>query len=185
MVIFNWRISVFTLFTLYSLLFTVFIGCNGKSEEPTPISSTPFSEHELSARFPYDLGPATVDVSNYPKEIQQDYKLFLAVCGSCHTSARPLNAPYIKALDWKRYVHRMHIKMQGRGISLDHGMEKKIIEFLVYDSKVRKVDGKKQFQAKQKELAKLFEEVVKEQDRLILEETLKKPKKETPYVGVK
>ncbi len=164
-------------------LLTLLTSCDIKKgrEEVKKISLTP---SQLAARFPYDLGPATVEISAYPENIQQSYKLFLAACSICHTSARPLNAPYIKAADWKRFVHRMHLKMDQREISLDKETEKKIIEFLVYDSKVRKMDKKQEFDQNQEKLNLLFSELVKEREKFIQEETEKLPKKETPYVGV-
>ena len=77
------------------------------------------------------------------------------------------------------------MKMESREIPLEEKDAKQIIEFLVYDSKVRKIDGKKQFESQQESLKKLFEEVSKEHERVIGEETKRLPKKETPYVGVK
>ena len=59
------------------------------------------------------------------------------------------------------------------------------MEFLVYDSKIRKIDKKDEFDAKAQDLNKLFKEVSKERESLQEEETLGLPKKETPYVGVK
>ncbi|MBI2119226.1 MAG: hypothetical protein HYT97_06335 [Elusimicrobia bacterium] len=177
------------LFRLVYLISGLFIllsltSCEKKEEETAALKSK-FSSTQLTAHFSYDLGPATVDVSSYPLNIQESYKLFLAVCSSCHTSSRPLNSPYIKAYDWKRFIKRMHIKMGTRGYALDPKEEKRIVEFLVYDSKIRKIDKKDEFDAKAQELNKLFEEVSKERDSLKEKETLGLPKKETPYVGVK
>ena len=161
--------------------------CKSKEQAADSVvsESSRFSREQIFARFPYDLGPATVEISNYPKKVQEKYKLFLAVCGSCHTTARPLNALYIKAEDWKRFVRRMHIKMQDRGFTLNSDQEKQIVEFLVYDSKVRKMDKKIEFQSQQEQLKKLFEEVSKEREKLIAEENKRSTKAEYPYVGVK
>lgn len=82
-------------------------------------------------------------------------------------------------------VQRMHVKMEGRGFVLCPPEEKKIVEFLVHDSKKRKIDKKAEFESQQESLKKLFDEVSKERERLILEETKRLPKKEYPYVGVK
>ena len=168
-----------------ALFLAMLAGC--AKEEPAPPGQNPasMSKVELSARFPYDLGPSTVDVSKYPKNIREEYKVFLAVCSACHTPARPLNSPMTSPADWTRFVHRMHVKSQDRGFSLDPEDEKKIVDFLVYDSRVRKIDRKREFNARQEALKTIYQQVTKERDRLTLEETKRLPKKETPYVGVK
>ena len=154
------------------------------SVAPKPEPSK-FTQEQLAAKFPNDLGPAKVDVSGYPPKIQEGYKDFLSVCSSCHTTARPLNAPYKTAYDWGRFVHRMHVKIESRGAILDDELAKQIVDFLVYDSKVRKIGREKEFQAEQEKLKNLYAEVSKERERLMIRDTLQKPKKETPYVGVK
>ena len=85
----------------------------------------------------YDKGPATIDVSKYPPEIQDDYKLFSKKCTHCHTLARPINSDYALPDEWSRYVKRMMRKPDSQ-ISADEA--KKIYDFLVYDSKTRKKD---------------------------------------------
>ncbi len=170
---------------IFILLPIIFLeSCKTKEEKKAP-SQVKLSATQFAAKFPYDLGPSTIDISSYPKEIQESYKLFLGACSICHTPARPLNSPYIKAADWKRFVQRMHLKMMDRAIPLDKSVEKKIIEFLVYDSKVRKMDRRAEFNAQQENLNQLYSDLVKERDKLIIEETENLPKKETPYVGVK
>ena len=83
----------------------------------------------------YDKGPAKIDVSKYPKDIQDKYKLFSVKCSKCHTLARPINSDYVLEDEWERYVKRM-MRNAGTFISADDG--KQIYEFLVYDSKIRK-----------------------------------------------
>ena len=58
---------------------------------------------------------------------------------------------------WKRYVHRMHVKMESRSVLPSPDDENRILDFLVYDSKVRKADKSEEFQAQQEKLKKLFE----------------------------
>lgn len=161
--------------------------CKKQEQSSVPPKPEPgkFTQEQLAAKFPYDLGSAKVDVSRYPPKIQEGYKDFLSVCSSCHTTARPLNAPYRTAYDWGRYVHRMRVKIENRCAILDDALGKQIVDFLVYDSKVRKIGRKNEFQTEQEKLKNLYAEVSKEQERLVLKETLEKPKKETPYVGVK
>jgi mono/diheme cytochrome c family protein len=84
--------------------------------------------------LPQDKGPDKINVSAYPPEQQQAYKLFVVKCSACHTIARPINTTMTK-LEWERYVKRMMHKPNS-GISDSQG--KAIFEFLAYDQEVRK-----------------------------------------------
>ena len=83
----------------------------------------------------FEKGPATVDVSKYPQVIQDNYELFSHKCSQCHKLSRPINSDYALPDEWSRYIKRMMYK-PGSNISAADG--KKIYEFLVYDSSVRK-----------------------------------------------
>lgn len=85
----------------------------------------------------YDKGPAKINVSKYPADIQARYKVFAKKCSSCHTLARPINCEFVLEDEWERYVKRM-MRKSGTLISPDEG--KQIFEFVVYDSKMRKKD---------------------------------------------
>ncbi len=91
---------------------------------------------ETKARIErFEKGPATVDVSKYPDPIKEDYQVFSQKCSQCHKLSRPINSDYALPEEWSRYVKRMMHK-PGSGIGAGDG--KKIYEFLVYDSSVRK-----------------------------------------------
>ena len=83
----------------------------------------------------YDKGPAKIDVSKYPPDIQKKYALFTKKCSSCHSLARPINCEFALDDEWERYIKRM-MRKAGTFITPDDG--KQIYEFLVYDSKNRK-----------------------------------------------
>ena len=83
----------------------------------------------------FEKGPATVNVSKYPAAIQADYQVFSQKCAQCHKLSRPINSDFVLPGDWSRYIKRMMYK-PGSGIS--GGDAKKIYDFLVYDSSVRK-----------------------------------------------
>jgi hypothetical protein len=90
----------------------------------------------------FEKGPATINISNYPSGIQANYELFSQKCSQCHKLSRPINSDYALPDEWSRYIKRMMNK-PGSGISSGDG--KKIYDFLVYDSSVRKktmVDAK-------------------------------------------
>lgn len=84
----------------------------------------------------YDKGPAKIDVSKYPADMQARYKVFAKKCSNCHTLARAINSDYALDDEWERYVKRMMRKAGPSVISADEG--KQIYEFVVYDSKIRK-----------------------------------------------
>ncbi len=123
-----------TLPTLFSLIvLATFVSIAFHAE------GAPSLEQEMEmAKKPmaWDLGPATVDISKYPPDIQEDYKVFATKCGKCHGLARPLNAPYATAEEWNNYVNKK-MRKPGSGINPKEG--KMIFDFLVYDSKVRKL----------------------------------------------
>lgn len=83
----------------------------------------------------FDKGPASIDVSAYPAGIKKNYELFREKCALCHTLARPVNCDFALPDEWSRYVKRM---MNKPGSMISPGNAKKIYEFLVYDTNVRK-----------------------------------------------
>ncbi len=100
----------------------------------------PAAEEQLDAETKarierFEKGPATVDVSKYPQAIQEDYEVFSQKCSQCHKLSRPINSDYALPEEWSRYIKRMMHK-PGSGIGAGEG--KKIFDFLVYDSSVRK-----------------------------------------------
>jgi cytochrome c5 len=83
----------------------------------------------------YDKGPAKIDVSKYPAEMQSNYKVFQTKCSKCHTVARAINCEFALGDEWERYVKRM---MNKAGTFISPAEGKQIYDFAVYDSKTRK-----------------------------------------------
>src|ERR1039457_5875933 len=83
----------------------------------------------------FEKGPATINVSKYPDGIKENYEVFSSKCSQCHKLSRPINSDYALPEEWSRYIKRMMHK-PGSGISSGDG--KKIYDFLVYDSSIRK-----------------------------------------------
>ena len=83
----------------------------------------------------FEKGPATIDVSKYPDGIKENYEVFSTKCTQCHKLSRPINSDYALPDEWSRYIKRMMHK-PGSGIATGEG--KKIYDFLVYDSSIRK-----------------------------------------------
>lgn len=146
------------------------------------IAAAAGTQQDLAARFPYDLGPAEVDVSAYPPAVQKGYASFRHTCSKCHSTARPLNAPIVKREDWQRFVKRMHVKP---GSKFKAAAMKPIIEFLTYDSKVRKVDQKESFDALSRKLEERFDAGEAERKKHLREEDDKNIKTPAPYTGAK
>lgn len=148
--------------TLLTALLAAALPCAAaeKAKPENPESSTAVSD-----LYPNDFGPAELDVAEYPKNIREGYKLTVFKCAACHTAARPLNSQFLEltkdeeaafrkehpeiAKDerlvhieekiWNRYVKRMMAK-PGCPVKGEDG--KKIWEFLVFDSRVRKTGAK-------------------------------------------
>jgi hypothetical protein len=70
-----------------------------------------------------------IDVSGYPKDIQDAYRVFAVRCSRCHTLARPLNARIRDPEHWVRYVTRMR-RNQSSGINAKDA--EIILRFLLY-----------------------------------------------------
>jgi hypothetical protein len=70
-----------------------------------------------------------VDVSKYPEEVQDAYRVFAFRCSRCHTLARPLNARIRDPEHWIRYVRRMR-RQPSSGIDEQNG--EVILKFLLY-----------------------------------------------------
>lgn len=128
--------------------------------------AAPFTKEELESVYYYDLGPAEVDVSGYPKEQQENYETFKSVCSRCHTLARAVNSPTVDGKIWTYYLFRMSLR---KAFSPAAGYSKKeearILDFLVYDSKVRKVERKAEFEAVQRRLETRFDQTIAERMR--------------------
>lgn len=82
-----------------------------------------------------EAGPSAIDVSGYPKGAQDDYTVFSQKCSQCHKISRAINSDYAIPDEWERYIKRM---MHKPGSGIDKTDAKKIFNFLVYDSSVRK-----------------------------------------------
>jgi mono/diheme cytochrome c family protein len=69
------------------------------ADAPDTAGATYEAQKATALANPYanDLGPASVDVSSYPQELQDTYKnIFLVKCQRCHTASRPLNSQFVE-----------------------------------------------------------------------------------------
>ncbi len=88
----------------------------------------------LGLLLPQDRGPRELDVSAYPPEIREGYRVFAHKCSKCHTLARPLNTT-MRADFWARYVGEM---MQRPASNIGETDARAIYAFLAYDQTHRK-----------------------------------------------
>jgi hypothetical protein len=117
-------------------LSTIFLGLGALALMGTGFALAQALDAATQARIDrFEKGPATINVSKYPAGIQENYTVFTQKCSQCHKLSRPINSDYALPDEWSRYIHRMMNK-PGSGIGAGDG--KKIYEFLVYDSSVRK-----------------------------------------------
>ncbi|MBI5630711.1 MAG: hypothetical protein HY921_07495 [Elusimicrobia bacterium] len=142
------------------------------------LAEAAFSPEQLKAKYYYDLGPGQVDVSSYPEAQRANYAVFSKTCSQCHTLARPINSPIKYRRDWNRYVERMHARSSGAGKPFAREDTKAIVDFLSYDSRVRKIGRRAEFEERSAFLKKLFEEVLAARRKAEEESNLKKAR---PY----
>ena len=112
---------------------------------------------DLHVLYYSDLGPEAVDVSSYPAKLQYDYVVFSRVCSQCHSLARAINAPAVDRQFWEFYLARMRLysRFQHQPVSADE--TRAILDFLEYDTSVRKIGGRKIFEAQVDALKRRFE----------------------------
>ena len=126
--------------------------------------SNALTDQEKKAQMPADLGKPTIDVSNYPAAQKANYELFQQKCSACHTSARALYSSFTTHEEWEHYVTIMNGRFQSREMKPDWKADegRRIIDFLTYDSQVRKINQRPAFQDMCRQLAHRFEEVQKQ-----------------------
>lgn len=131
-------------------------------------------EKAMKNPFANDLGPETLDVSSYPKEAQEGYKILTVRCAKCHSAARPLNSQFAETggkdlkerqaalaalkksasgffkdknvLQVEADIWQRYVKrmMSKPGCEIPGEEGKKIWAFLVHDSSARKLGAKNQ-----------------------------------------
>lgn len=74
------------------------------------------------------------DASQYPPDVQKQYRVFAEKCSRCHDLERPYSARYTTEAQWRGLVARMARK-PGAGISPKDQTE--ITQFLVYHQRVQ------------------------------------------------
>lgn len=128
------------------------------------VPATP-KERLEEAEFYSDLGPDAIDVSAYPAQQRYNYAVYARDCSRCHTLARPNNAPMAGRGWWEFYIIGMRARSSWKGAPLAPADVKAILDFLDYDSRVRKVEKSREFEAQTDELKRRFDASVSEKLR--------------------
>ena len=104
----------------------------------TPARSDAMDPAEKARLAKLDAGKKVIDVSKYTAEQKANYALFMKKCVKCHSTARPINTRFVLPGEGERYIKRMVFKPDSKMTEADG---KKIYQFLLYDSSIRKADS--------------------------------------------
>ncbi|MFI5360919.1 MAG: hypothetical protein ACHQ49_03020 [Elusimicrobiota bacterium] len=127
------------------------------ASEPPKVSSAPASAQSPEFMYYSDLGPDEIDVSAYPGRQRLNYAVYVRACSRCHGLARSINAPYASRGWWEFYMTSMRMRglVEGRPFSKEE--VKSVLDFLEYDSLVRKIRRAPAFEKSTEELKRRFE----------------------------
>ena len=126
---------------------------------PGNVPPTP-AVRSKEALYYSDMGPDTIDVSAYPSQQRFNYEIFAQTCSRCHTLARPINAPLVSRGWWEFYLLSMRMRSRRAGRPLTKDETGAILDFLEFDSRVRKVEHSRTFDASTEELKRRFDEEI-------------------------
>lgn len=124
-----------------------------------------FTKKELQSIFYADLGPEEIDVSGYPEAQQRGYRVFQDACSRCHTPARALFSPTASRSGWKEYARRMKGQARWERVPLSDNELDAVVDFLVFDGRKRKIEGREEFERTTRELQLRFWETIEERMR--------------------
>lgn len=115
-----------------------------------------------TALYDSDLGPESIDISEYPLQQRTNYRVYASACSRCHGLARSINSPLASRAWWEFYVASMRARgsLSGRPISADE--RKAVLDFLEYDGRERKVLRAKEFEKLRAELSRRLDELMDE-----------------------
>ena len=129
-----------------------------KEERPRP----QIPDEDLQPMFYSDLGPDAIDVSNYSTQQKYNYSVYAQACSQCHSLARSINAPVVGRAHWEFYLLAMRTRSKmTRGANITREEAKTVLDFLLYDSKVRKTgESESSFNDLTEELKRRFDPIL-------------------------
>lgn len=115
-------------------------------------------ENVAATLYYSDLGPEEIDVSGYSTQQKYNYEIFRRECSACHTLARAVNSPTQSRAYWHFHLARMSLHSRvNRAGPLPKEDLKHVLDFLEYDSRIRKVEHRKDFEERTEELKRRFD----------------------------
>jgi hypothetical protein len=132
----------------------------------SPLEKPAYTNAQLRSIYYSDLGPGTIDVSNYPAQQKANYVIFTQVCSQCHTLARAINSPITSRTGWDYYVIKMRLRSRFKaGAGYNEDQAQAIVDFLTYDSQQRKIAHQEDFDVQTLILQRKFDETISERMR--------------------
>jgi hypothetical protein len=159
------RLAVLTAFALIAAAGTLLGSGKRKSQSTaagpavavsTTTAAAPAARVRRGILFYSDLGPEEIDVSSYPDDQRRNYAVFVWACSRCHGLARSINAPYVSRGWWEFYMTNMRLRGRVAGRPFSREETKAVLDFLDYDSRVRKVEKAAAFEKAAAELKRRF-----------------------------
>ena len=137
-------------------------------------------EKHLDTLYYSDLGPDSIDVSSYPEQQQKNYAVYARACYQCHTLARSINAPAASPAFWEFYLlsMRTRTKFALGDAKITKEESKAILDFIEYDSDVRKLGRKEEFNALTERLKASFNLMAEDRIRRLQEQKQPKPEEQ-------
>lgn len=115
-------------------------------------------------RYYSDLGPDAVDVSSYPVQQRYNYSVYARTCSRCHTLARSINAPTASREFWELYMLGMRARGRvGGSPPITRQERQAILDFLEFDSGMRKLEDRADFETLTEELKRRYHQHLEEQ----------------------
>lgn len=138
------------------------VSATPRPRTPDPVVPPATELQRQTALYDSDLGPETVDVSSYPVQQRQNYRVYQSACSRCHGLARSINAPLVSRTWWEFYVTSMRARgsLSGRPISREE--KEAVLDFLEYDSHERKKLREKEFEKVRAELRRRYDALMEE-----------------------
>jgi hypothetical protein len=129
---------------------------------PDPVLPPATELQRQTALYDSDLGPESVDVSQYPAQQRHNYRVYASACSRCHGLARSINSPLASRTWWEFYVTSMRARgsLSGRPISAQE--RQAVLDFLEYDGRERKQRRAKEFEKVRAELRRRYDALMDE-----------------------
>jgi hypothetical protein len=153
------RRAIFPILALIAAASVYAIAGEHDNASMTPLATPPAQGHP-DVLFYSDLGPEQIDVSAYPIQQRRNYAVYARACSRCHSLARSISAPYTSRGWWEFYMTGMRMRGGVAGRPFSREEIKSVLDFLEYDSHVRKIQHAAAFGKSSEELKLRFDALV-------------------------